>query len=114
MRKVKVLLVALVASLFFSATAFAATEGMSPESSLRAEIIDLIDQPDVSVLNGKTEIANLRLMVNNDSELIVIDTGTSNKKLDVYLKAKLNYQKIDASQIQHLNFYFVKVEFRSK
>lgn len=114
MRKAKVLLVALLASVFFSVSAFAATEGMNPKSSLRAEIIDLIDHPNATILDGQSEIANLRLMINNDNELIVIDTGTKNKELDVYLKSKLNYKKIDVSEVQHFNFYFVKVEFRSK
>ena len=114
MRKVKVLFFALIASLFIVSTAFAYSDGLSPESSLRAEIVDMIDHPGGSILDGQNLVANLRLMVNNENELIVIDTGTTDPKLDTFLKSKLNYKKVHSPSIQHFNFYFIKVEFRGK
>ena len=53
-------------------------------------------------------------MVNDDDQLIVIDSGTTDPKLDAFLKSKLNYKKVHSPDIQHLNFYFIKVEFRGK
>jgi len=112
MKKVKLLFVALVASLIFASTAFAATDGASPESALRTQILKYIDQPYHSVFNGEDLVANLRLMINKDNEIIVIDSGTQNPLLDKYLKSHLNYKKVDADNINYFDFYFIKVEFK--
>ena len=113
MRKVKVLFVAMLAGLFITTTAMAATDGLNPESSLRTEIIKLIDHPQQDVLQGQDLVANLRLMVNGDSELIVLDSGTDDPLLDNYIKSKLNYKKVEARDINYFKFYFVKMEFKS-
>ena len=114
MKKVQYLFVALLATLFFTTTAIANTSNVSPESSLRAEIVDLIEAPSADILLGEECcVADMRLMVNRDNELIVVDTGTKNAQLDKYLKSKLNYKKVTTSDIQYFNFYFIKVEFRS-
>jgi hypothetical protein len=113
MRKVKVLFVALLAGLFITTTAMAATDGLNPESSLRSEIIKLIDHPQQDVLQGQDLTANLRLMVNGENELIVLDTGTNDPLLDSYIKSKLNYKKVEARDINYFKFYFVKMEFKS-
>jgi hypothetical protein len=114
MRKVKVFLLTLVAGLFLTTTAMASTPDLSPENNLRSEIVKLIDHPSVDIIDGKTEIANLRLMVNNENELIVLDTGTNNRQLDRYIKAKLNYKKVDTEEINHFKSYFLKVQFCCK
>ena len=67
-----------------------------------------------NIINGKSEIANLRLMINNENELIVLDTGTDNSQLDRYIKSQLNYKKVDAKDINHFKSYFLKVEFCCK
>lgn len=112
MRKVQVLFAVLVASFLVVGTTFANSNGMSPDKNLRAEIISLIDQPVSSFFSEESLVANLKLMVNGNHELIVIDTGTENEELDSYLKSKLNYKKVNASDILHFNFYCVKVEFK--
>lgn len=114
MRKVKVLFVALLAGLFISTSAMAAASSLNPESNLRAEIIKLIDHPEKELLNGQdVVIAHLRLMVNDENQLIVLDTGTTDPDLDKYIKSKLNYQKVEATDINYYKFYFVKMEFKS-
>ena len=99
MRKVKILFFALLAGLFFVGTAYATTSGLSPESSLRAEIVDLIDHPGSDLLDGQSIVANIRLMVNDDDQLIVIDSGTTDPKLDAFLKSKLNYKKCNCKNL---------------
>jgi len=113
MRKVKVLFVALLAGLFITTTAMASVTGLNPEANLRTEIVKLIDHPTADILQGQNITANLRLMVNGENELIVLDTGTDDALLDSYIKSKLNYKKVSASDINYFKFYFVKVEFKS-
>ena len=113
MRKVKVFLFALVAGLLFTSTAMASVDGLNPKPNLRAEIIKLIDQPEAEILQGQDLTANLRLMVNGENELIVLDTGTDDPLLDNYIKSKLNYKKVEAADINYFKFYFVKMEFKS-
>jgi hypothetical protein len=112
MRKVKVFFVALFALVFFTNVAMADAIDRSPEKTLRSEIIDLIDHPTPDLLNGKDCTANLRLMVNDNDQLIVLSTGTDDPDLDKYIKSKLNYRKVKASDIVHYQFYFVKMEFK--
>ena len=111
MRKVKILFLALVSTLVFATSALAFSDGLSPESNLRSEIIELIAQPDLSILDGQNMDANLRLMINENNELIVIDSGTNNKQLDNYIKSKLNYKKIKSTGIDQFSFYFVRISF---
>ena len=111
MRKVKVFLLTLVAGLFLTTTAMASTTDLNPENNLRSEIVKLIDHPSIDIIDGQTEVANLRLMVNNENELIVLDTGTSNRQLDRYIKTKLNYKKVDAEDVNYFKSYFLKVQF---
>jgi hypothetical protein len=112
MRKVKVFLFAL-ATLFITSSAMAASTGLNPESTIRNEIVKLIDHPNQDVLQGQDLTANLRLMVNGENELIVLDSGTDDVLLDSYIKSKLNYKKVNARDINYFKFYFVKVEFKS-
>jgi len=111
MRKVKVLFLALVSTLVFATSALAFSAGLSPESNLRSEIVELIAQPDISVLDGQDVVANLRLMINENDELIVIDSGTNNVQLDKYIKSRLNYKKIKSVGVDQFSFYFVRVDF---
>ena len=113
MRKVKVILLALVTTLIFAGTVQAATYDVPPKTSLRSEIIDLIDQPTEGLLQESLVEANLRLMVNGNNELIVIDSGTDNAALDAYIKSKLNYKKVKADDIQYFTFYYLKMKFKS-
>jgi hypothetical protein len=77
------------------------------------EIVKLIDHPQPGYSAGKDLTANLRLMVNGENELIVLDSGTDDVLLDSYIKSKLNYKKVNARDINYFKFYFVKVEFKS-
>jgi len=112
MKKVSVLLTVLAASLFFAGSVMAKGISVSPESSFRAEIVDMIDNPNFGEFQGESLVANLRLMVNEDHELIVIDTGTKDPELDSYLKSKLNYKIVKSPDVLHYNFYFIRVEFK--
>ena len=112
MKNLKILLIVLLASTF-SLTSFANVSEGNPESDLRQEILDYIDQPSTTVYDSEYMVTNLKFMVNSDRELVVVDTGTENERLDNYLKNKLNYKRVDTNQVEYHKMYSVKVIFKS-
>jgi len=48
-------------------------------------------------------------MINNNDELVVLDTGDS--KLDDTIKSALNYREVNSDGLKHFSVYVVPVTF---
>lgn len=45
---------------------------------------------------GAEETAKVSFMINKDNEVVVLSVDSENEKVISYIKARLNYQKLDA------------------
>lgn len=113
MKNLKIFLFLLLASTV-SITSFASTPDVKPNNDLRTEIVNYLDNPSLTVFDNDQMVANILFMVNDENELILVDSGTNNDKLDIYLKAKLNYRRVSSSDVEYYKLYSVKVIFKSK
>lgn len=113
MKNLKIFLFILI-TITVSIPSFASTPDVKPKSDLRTEIVNYLDNPSLTVFDNDQMIANILFMVNNENELILVDTGTKNEKLDSYLKAKLNYRIVSSADVDYYKLYSVKVIFSSK
>ena len=114
MKKIKILFFTLLASLFFTAASFAFSEKVmpNPEALLRAEITELIGQPDNWVWGkNKSLEANIQIVIDSDNKIVLIDSGTTNARLTKYMTKKLNNTKIETENIAKFQAYFLKVRF---
>jgi len=112
MKNIRVLFVVLFASLFTMTTVNAANSNAKPENNLRTEVIDLLGAPDLSFTEGGEIEAKLLFMINDNNELILIDSGTENVYLENYLRTRLNYKKVNTDNIAYYKFYAMNVQFR--
>lgn len=113
MKNLKIFLFILIASTL-SLPSFASAVGVKPKSDLRTELVNYLDSPSLTVFDSDEMFTNILFMVNNENEIILVDTGTKNNRLDNYLKAKLNYRKVSSVDVEYYKLYSVKVIFKSK
>ena len=57
-------------------------------------------------------ITQLRLYVNRDREVVVLDTGTENSYLDEFIKHRLNYRVIESQDLD-TGLYNIKITFQA-
>jgi uncharacterized protein YdeI (BOF family) len=82
------------------------TEPTSNEAKtvLRAEIVNLLGNHKYDLKN-KTLEAQVSIMLNNQNELVVVAVNSNNERVAGYVKARLNYKKIDVKGIQKGTVY---------
>jgi len=71
---------------------------------LRTEIVNLLGHHEYD-LNYKTLKAEVSVMLNNQSELIVVGITSKHKEVISYVKLKLNYKKVDVKGIKKGTVY---------
>ena len=75
-------------------------------NSLRNKIVELIVTPDYKV--SACSSAKIFFMINDNNEIEVLNVGTRSKSLEIYIKNRLNNQKIDMTGIQKNLAYSLK------
>ena len=77
------------------------TEPTSKEvkTILRAEIVTLLGNHTYDLKHQVLE-AQISIMLNNKNELVVVGVNSNSKRVASYIKARLNYKKIDIKGIQ--------------
>ena len=111
MKNFKTLIAILAISIASVLPASANTEPTSKEAKtiLRTEIVSLLGNHDYD-LKSKTIEAQVSVMLNNQNELIVIGVKTQNTSVASYVKAKLNYKKVDVKGIKKGTVYRVPLK----
>ena len=91
-----------------------ANDGNDPEtiSILRSNIVKLVDAPDLGENGIRSVEVKLKLYINKDQEIVVVDTGTENNYLDSFLKNRLNYHKVKDNNLRP-GIYNIKITFKA-
>lgn len=82
------------------------------KSELRTEIIKLLGNADFNLNNNLTTI--VEFTVNNKGEVIVLSVNTNNKKVDRFVKSKLNYRTITNKAVVKGSIYKMPLKLVKK
>ena len=114
MRNLKSLLVIFIGSLLMLNTLQAVTPGVSPKANFGKEIVNLLDDADYLNLDGKIIETTIVMEVNEEHRLVLIDSGTSIKKLDAYITRKLDGKKVWTRNVMTNVPYYLTVRFQAE
>lgn len=100
MKKISILLVALA---FTFATSVSANStdpdnSVEPKSKISKQISKLLENPYFSI--EKTLEAEVTFMLNDNDEIVVLSVNTDNKIVEKYIKARLNYNKLNMEELE--------------
>ena len=112
MRNLKSFLVILIGSLFIFNTLQAATPNVSPKDKFGFEVVSLLDVADYLSLDGKMIETTIIIKVNDENRLILVDSGTKNKKLDAYISHRLHMKKVWTRKVKTNVSYWLTVRFQ--
>ena len=92
-----------------------ATPGIALEEAndvLKTIIIDLVKKPALEkyVVEGTT--VNLKFLINEQQEIVVLSTDSRNQYFDSYLKYRLNYHKVESEEVTQ-GLYFLDIRFKT-
>ena len=95
MKTIKSLL--LVAAIIFSSVSFANNDpSKKNETNLRkaisTELSAMLKDPSIQL--EKTVETTVKLMLNDENEIVVISVGCDDEKVNSYVKSRLNYKKL--------------------
>jgi hypothetical protein len=111
MRKLSYVFVA--AMLLSTGSIFAtSTELREPTTGLSAQISELLAVNSFS--EGEcNSTAQVRFTLNDEGEIVVLSVATESKELERFVKTRLNYQKIEISNVEEGKLYTVPVRITS-
>ncbi|MEO9891201.1 hypothetical protein [Aurantibacter sp.] len=107
MRKLSLVMVA--AMLLFTGSIFAnEVKSNDPSKSLTEQITEILKDNELSeyVVN---QSAQVRFTLNNEGEIVVMSVDTKNDKLESFVKARLNYKKVELNEIKEGKLYTVAI-----
>jgi hypothetical protein len=58
-------------------------------------------------------VVRVRVHVNQNNEIIVLDASTQNKELASYIKEKLNYKKLSTNELLADEDYYFNIKFKA-
>lgn len=105
MRKISLSIFA--AALFLTTNAFAADPIENPSKTLSNQIQSMLVNNNFNIVDDLT--ADVRFTVNQEGEIVVLSINTESVELEGFVKGRLNYQKVDFSQIEEGKIYTVPV-----
>ncbi len=108
MKSLKLFVLAL--ALFTINVSAANLNPIKPTDDLRIEIVDLIGTNYMDEMVENEYSAEVLFTVNSKRELIVLSVDSNNSQLESYLKAKLNYKKVDHRPGQPGEIYLLPVK----
>lgn len=111
MRKLSLVFVA--ALLFATGNVLANdTEGVEPAKSLTGQIAKMLEDNSFSEMESDLT-AQVRFTLNSDGEIVVLSVDTESVNLERFVKGRLNYQKVDISNVEEGKLYTVPVRIAS-
>ena len=90
----KKLIIVVAISMLSITKSFANNEVKGPEQTLRNEIATLLKSPEFTVENEL--MAKIEFTVNNKGEIVVLTVDADDSVVESFVKARLNYKKVDA------------------
>jgi len=107
MKKLNVLLVVSAFVICSVGTIKANTKPIDSKTNLTEEIQDLLKKPSFNIEN---EIkASVSFTLNNQGEIVVLSVDSENDIVKVYIKNRLNYQKVKTELDDNIKFYTMPV-----
>lgn len=80
-----------------------------PNDDLRNVVTRLLDNPELD--KSLDEAVRISFFVTADDQLVVLKTDARTKKLDEYIKSRMNYQKIKVNDLEINRIFHLKVHF---
>jgi len=102
MKNLKLITLALAISI--STISFAATTKEDPTSELREQIVKILGKTVEQIDQNKIE-AEVVFTLNSKKEIVIISVNSTNKKVQYYVKGKLNYKKVNVETINEGKIY---------
>ncbi|WP_236980711.1 hypothetical protein [Membranihabitans maritimus] len=96
---------------FISATVNAATT-YDLNNQLRESVQKMLEKPDFDKVVD--ESVRISFFVTTDGEIVVLKTDSRTKSIDKYIKARLNYKKTQAEDVEANRVYNMKVHFKTQ
>lgn len=111
MRKISLVLVA--AMLLFTGSIFANdVKDKEPSKSLSAQISEILKYNQFSE-DEVNESAQVRFTLNKDGEIVVMSVEAENTGLEAFVKARLNYKKVEVAKVEEGKLYTISVRIAS-
>lgn len=109
MKTLKMLL--LIAIMTFSSTVSASTTPSvkADEPDLISKTVSKLLQNPYFKLNEDIQ-ASVEIAINKDNEIVVLLVDTKNKKVETFIKNRLNYKKIPKDLAGNLKYYRIPVK----
>ncbi|SHJ61522.1 hypothetical protein [Aquimarina spongiae] len=104
MKKLAVVVLAIVLG---TSSLFASNENptKNAEKDLRNQIAVLLERPEIKV--EKQELtADIEFVLNNKGEIVVLSVDAEKEIIEDYVKARLNYKKVDLENVKIGNKLF--------
>lgn len=111
MRKVSLVLVA--AMLLFTGSILANdVKDTDPAKSLSAQISEILYNNEFTddVID---QSAQVRFTLNNQGEIVVMSVDTENSRLESFVKARLNYKKVEVDNLEEGKLFTISVRIAS-
>ncbi|HLT93951.1 MAG TPA: hypothetical protein VKZ56_05285 [Membranihabitans sp.] len=81
-----------------------------PKSDLRLAVTKLLINPTMDA--SFEEIVRISFFVTSDKQLVVLKTDARTKKLDQYIKNRMNYHTVDVEDLEINRIFHIKVHFQ--
>ena len=107
MKKFKIFVLALV--LFAMNASAAVIDPVTPSAKLRAEIIELLGTDCPFQYDSETCTAEVLFTINSNSEIVVILVTSKNPDADLYIKDKINYEKVNHKIVKQGELFLLPV-----
>ena len=104
----------IVAAMLFSTGSILATttELREPTTSISAQIYEMLS--DNSFSEGEcNSTAQVRFTLNDEGQIVVLSVETESVDLERFVKSRLNYKKIEISNVKEGKLYTVPVRITS-
>lgn len=79
--------------------------------ALRDKVLQFLEGPSGDMLDFYSEVADLDFIITIDRQLVVLNVNCGNRKLEEYIKSKLNYRYIRIKDIVKMKPYHIRITF---
>jgi hypothetical protein len=111
----KKLILSIIVTLFMG-SAFATVRGIDPivdSKNATKKLSELLHSSQIGVELNEEILVNVKIMLNNDNEIIVLNVDTNNSVIENFVKTKLNYQKLTSNVLKTEVQYNFDVRFKA-
>jgi outer membrane lipopolysaccharide assembly protein LptE/RlpB len=84
----------------------------NPTKSLSSQISEMLSENDFSE-NQTNLTAQVRFTLNTDGEIVVLSVNTEYEQMERFVKSKLNYQKVDLTNVEEGKVYTIPVRVKA-